>query len=124
MSDRCLRCRRPAPAIDSDEYAEWEAVIDHHGEYVGIICPVCLTAEGEHQMRHDRMESAASLSRCARCGKAAPGFNREDSIPEDLGWYILDSGLICTECMTPGDWDEAERASLEALRWRRRLSGS
>ncbi len=60
-----------------------------------------------------------ALRTCARCGKPAPEFH--SGVPEDQGWYVLEAGLICGDCMTAEDWREAEGDSLRALEWRRRL---
>jgi hypothetical protein len=39
----CIRCRRPAPPIDSDESTEWETVVSESGMYLGIACRTCIS---------------------------------------------------------------------------------
>jgi len=39
----CIRCRRPVPPVESDEFVQWEANSDDGGE--SMICPGCLTGE-------------------------------------------------------------------------------
>jgi hypothetical protein len=40
-SDHCVRCGRPVPDLDDDEYVTWEVTED--GER--MICPGCMTRE-------------------------------------------------------------------------------
>ncbi len=49
-SDRCLRCARTMPPIDSEEYVLWEGGDDDP------ICPGCLTREEQEAIVEDYME--------------------------------------------------------------------
>jgi hypothetical protein len=44
--EKCVRCQRPAPPVESDDYLEWEAA----GDEGNIICPGCLTGEEVDRM--------------------------------------------------------------------------
>ena len=53
-SEKCIRCRRAAPPVESDEYGAWEADEDGY-----LICPGCLTGE-EHRWMAEEDEERAS----------------------------------------------------------------
>jgi hypothetical protein len=45
--DACIRCRRPAPPIDSAASSDWESVISESGTYLGVVCGSCI-ADAQH----------------------------------------------------------------------------
>jgi hypothetical protein len=51
----CVRCARPAPSFHSQEYVEWEVVVDAGGE-VGFACRGCLTDEEAQPWRDALLE--------------------------------------------------------------------
>jgi hypothetical protein len=57
----CERCRRPAPAWESDEYVEWEAIELPDGE-VGVICPGCITGGEQREILEDAMQDIGQLA--------------------------------------------------------------
>jgi hypothetical protein len=54
-TQHCMRCKRPAPSEDSDEFVDWEAA-DETGDQV--ICPGCLNSEEETAIAEDAMATA------------------------------------------------------------------
>ena len=69
MPEFCERCRREAPASDSDEYVYWEAVERADGQ-VGVICPGCLTGKEEQEIDEDAIEMLDEAARRQEWGDA------------------------------------------------------
>jgi len=95
MTQTCIRCGKPAPDIEDDEFVEWEAADDEGTE---IICPGCLTGTELVAMADDVGAMRDMLSRCARCGAVTP-----DDAEDEHGWLIVDEGFVCAACITPAE---------------------
>lgn len=109
QAERCTRCQRPAPPVESFAFLEWEAA-DEEGN---IICPGCLTGGEQRAIDEDAMEMVEALSACARCGKPSP----EPGSSESNKWEVVADGLyVCNECLTAEDYltlaEEADAAGV------------
>ena len=100
LPSHCARCQRPAPALEDDEFSDWEAI----GDGDEIICPGCLTREEWEEIAEE--ESAYAVTQCARCARPV------DSDPEKFGeWTDVSAGdgervVVCPACLTAEDHAE------------------
>lgn len=60
---RCARCRRPMPPVESDEYSSWEAL---GGPDDQVICPGCITLGEENAIRDEMAEVARDIALAER----------------------------------------------------------
>lgn len=96
---RCARCRRVAPAQDSDAFLEWEAL----GDGGQVICPDCVTPAEQQAMDEDIMAMADKvrenrLRRMAeRQGLRLEKSRRRDPRALDYGNYWLVEGPAPTQ---------------------------
>lgn len=52
MEQHCARCRRLAPAQESSEFGDWEAL----GDGSEVICPGCITGAEQQRMDEEVMD--------------------------------------------------------------------
>jgi hypothetical protein len=67
----CQRCKRPAPPTTDHESLHWEALVSEGGEYLGVICPGCITGQEEQARDADAMETIAEIEAEDRALKEA-----------------------------------------------------
>ena len=107
----CDRRQRAAPAVESSDYNEWEALVRDDGS-VGIVCPGCISGEEMQSMDKDAMEMASFFAVCSRCQRPAP----EDA-PEFDTWSLTgdSSEFLCPGCLSLVDRDEIIASDLQVL---------
>jgi hypothetical protein len=65
LKEHCERCRRAAPAPESDAYVFWEAIERDDGS-TGVICPGCITLREQSEIDEDAFEALGLGPREAR----------------------------------------------------------
>lgn len=113
--ERCARCQRPAPSVESNEYVKWEA---HGPDGTRMVCPDCVTpaerqAMDEADMALDAKVRENKLRRMAeRQGLRLVKSRRRD--PRAIGYggfMIVDQNNV----VVAGEVDSARALDLDTV---------